>query len=905
MKKFCLWLCIVIVITGVVALSACSAPLGTKPSADGTATSPSATENGKENTSAQTQSGKTIDRIEKTASADGVDTYTVFYTDGTTYAFSVANGLDGINGKDGTNGANGQDGVTPTVAIDENGYWVINGVVTTVRAIGKDGANGQDGAPGVNGTNGQDGHSPTIAINEDGYWVIDGVATTAKAIGENGKDGENGHNGQDGVTPTVAIDENGYWVINGVVTTVRAIGKDGANGQDGAPGVNGTNGQDGHSPTIAINEDGYWVIDGVATTAKAIGEDGKDGENGKDGTDGIDGKDGKDGTNGQDGTNGTDGINGTDGVGIESIVTDEDGYVIVTLSDGKIVNLGKWVGAEPETSYLSFYPLDDGTLGVSVGNAVYLSHVTVPNAYQGKTVSTILPNAFAADTALTQIDLPDTIVTIGAKAFANCTALTSIFIPESVQTIAEDAFAGCPATLQRNRIEVAYDTQSFLEAGKQIKLLATAYIRGTATDALTWESLDTSVATVDQAGNVTGVEEGYATVRVKATERPQLSFDFGVTVYDQNTPDLVKTLICANNSTIEWRNLGIGSGTPAYYTDLIESVSKILYNYDYAVNTDYEAVQAGVSDNHGGALDGVEFITVHYTGNMNASAGAVFHAGYFANGTGGTSIHYVVGADGDRIYHILDNGLIAYHAGDGTGASSVLTWLSTGVAYHEDDPVYPEWGISANSKYTINGVETTIAVPTGTTEATKKVTDPHWLNDMGFAYKIVDGEYYMAKTWWCYAQVAEGRLCTKGGNRTSIGIETCVNKGSDIWYTWHLTAKLVAHLMQQYNLPIERVVGHHFYTAKDCPQPMLENDLEMWWKFVDCVKAEYDLLRQGEGYQITMSILDGNELTNDNGRVSALPQEGSRLIRYQLTVEDEHGTEKVVTLAALAHQKDE
>ena len=450
--------------------------------------------------------------------------------------------------------------------------------------------------------------------------------------------------------------------------------------------------------------------------------------------------------------------------------------------------------------------------------------------------------------------------------------------------------------------EVAYLDESFVEAGEQIALSAIAYIEGVRDTAVGWTSLDPTVATVDQSGVVTGVAEGYATIRATASNRTQLYFDFGVTVYDDGTDEVVRTIVKANNSTIEWQNLGIGSGTPAYYTDLIESVNKILFNHTYTVNTDYESVQAGVSDNHGGALDGVEFITVHYTGNMNASAGAVFHAGYFANGTGGTSIHYVVGNDGDGIYHILDNDNVAYHAGDGTGTSSKLVWLATGVTYHEDDPVYPEWGISANSKYTINGVETTIAVPTGTTDATKKVTDPYWFNDMGFAYKVVNGEYYMAKTWWCYTQVAEGRLCTKGGNRTSIGIETCVNKGSDLWYTWHLTAKLVARLMQTYDLPIERVVGHHFYTAKDCPQPFLANDLDLWWDFIDCVQAEYDLLTLSEGYTVSMTVLDG-EGVSSNGRITALPEEGSRLIRYQVTVTLPDGTQSTVTLASLAHQK--
>lgn len=114
----------------------------------------------------------------------------------------------------------------PTIEINSDGYWVINGVITNVKAEGDDGT------------------TPTISINADGYWVINGVVTEVKAAGDNG------------VAPTISINENGYWVINGVVTELKAVGTDGA------------------TPTIDINEDGYWVINGVVTEMNAVGADG-------------------------------------------------------------------------------------------------------------------------------------------------------------------------------------------------------------------------------------------------------------------------------------------------------------------------------------------------------------------------------------------------------------------------------------------------------------------------------------------------------------------------------------------------------------------------------------------------------------------------------------------------------
>ena len=107
--------------------------------------------------------------------------------------------------------------------------------------------------------------SQRIYINNDGYWVINGEVTTTKALGEPGKSAyqiavENGYSGteqewltslkgldgKDGITPTIEIDENKYWVINGVKTDVRATMQD-------SPILN--------TLRIDISTDGYSVMD--------------------------------------------------------------------------------------------------------------------------------------------------------------------------------------------------------------------------------------------------------------------------------------------------------------------------------------------------------------------------------------------------------------------------------------------------------------------------------------------------------------------------------------------------------------------------------------------------------------------------------------------------------------------
>ena len=171
-------------------------------------------------------------------------------------------GPQGEQGIQGPQGVPGKDGVSPTITISEDGYWVINGLKSAYKAVGTDGLNGTDGT------------TPTIEISADGYWVLNGTKAEYKAVGTDGKDGtdgtpgkdgedgkdgapgKDGEDGKDGVTPTIEISADGYWVINGVKTEYKAVGTDGKDGVDGT------------SPSISIDKDGYLVLNGVKTEYK-------------------------------------------------------------------------------------------------------------------------------------------------------------------------------------------------------------------------------------------------------------------------------------------------------------------------------------------------------------------------------------------------------------------------------------------------------------------------------------------------------------------------------------------------------------------------------------------------------------------------------------------------------------
>jgi len=102
-------------------------------------------------------------------------------------------------------------------------------IVPSCAKDGKDGEPGKQGDKGEKGDKGDPGANAVISISDDGYWVINGVKTNVKAQGEKG---------EPGTSPTIEISDDGYWVINGEKTNVKAEGEQGKDGNNGNDGKN-------------------------------------------------------------------------------------------------------------------------------------------------------------------------------------------------------------------------------------------------------------------------------------------------------------------------------------------------------------------------------------------------------------------------------------------------------------------------------------------------------------------------------------------------------------------------------------------------------------------------------------------------------------------------------------------
>lgn len=290
--------------------------------------------------------------------------------------------------------------------------------------------------------------------------------------------------------------------------------------------------------------------------------------------------------------------------------------------------------------------------------------------------------------------------------------------------------------------------------------------------------------------------------------------------------------------------------------DLYGSVSKFYFG-DKTINED---IKTELSDKNrpGTKKVSTKYVCIHDTASISKTANAYAHAKYVQNGGGGTSWSYSVGSDG--IYHQIPDDEVTYHAGDKTRFFALED--SKVKAIDNKKPVIT---IDNNGYYNINGISTKLR-PYKIVDDLESIDETVYktsdFNDFKVYYEIGDnGNYLLGKTWFSKSY---NKIANYGGNRNSIGIESCVNETSDLYKTWHLLASLVARLMLNNNLDINRVVQHHFFSGKNCPQTLRMNGL--WDNLIEMIKTEYSILKDYSDYKIEF-ISNNKDLVADDGRV--------------------------------------
>ena len=151
---------------------------------------------------------------------------------------------------------------------------------------------------------------------------------------------------------------------------------------------------------------------------------------------------------GAQGAKGDKGETGAQGVGIESIQVDENGNLVITLTDGTVLPTIEMPTDEPiergATHYLQYQKIADKDEYCVIGIGLAAENdIVISSTYNGLPVTQIAESAFEDVEHISSVTIPDTVMTIGSNAFRNCDNLTSVTIPNSVNTIGSSVFFGC------------------------------------------------------------------------------------------------------------------------------------------------------------------------------------------------------------------------------------------------------------------------------------------------------------------------------------------------------------------------------------------------------------------------------------------------------------------------------
>lgn len=404
-----------------------------------------------------------------------------------------------------------------------------------------------------------------------------------------------------------------------------------------------------------------------------------------------------------------------------------------------------------------------------------------------------------------------------------------------------------------------------------IRLVAKIAPQG-ATGEIEWETSDEDVCTVEPNGKIKVLRPGEVTIRatIKDTD---ISGEITFTI----EPTLMELLEYYHNENPHVQDIRVYGFEEMFKANGGYFEFKLIGSVNMYLNSELqiiESILAPTKGNRPGTIKTeTKYITVHDTGSAAPGAGASAHNGYIHGGAEAaeTSWHYTVGNDG--LYHHIPDNEVAWHAGDGTKDPYVA--YDSGVPYtNKKKPVVT---ITPDGYYALDGIKSNVAVPR---KGDGSIPTTSQINDLGIEItKGENGNWFIGKTWWSSNY---GKIGNRGGNLNSIGIESCVNQGSDIFLTWQLLAKLVAKLLEENGLYFEHVVQHHYFSGKDCPMTMRNSN--NWPLFMKMVEAEYFIRTLYKDYTIRF-ISNNTEYIDNRGRIINLP---NTPMRASYTVEVTH-----------------
>lgn len=454
---------------------------------------------------------------------------------------------------------------------------------------------------------------------------------------------------------------------------------------------------------------------------------------------------------------------------------------------------------------------------------------------------------------------------ISARAKGTCTITVYTLFDENIK----DEFT---ITVQpKERVEIRYDGTGVLEKGESLGLeVSYEGIKYTDNYVVNYSSSDPTIATVDSTGTIKAISAGEVTITCKVGN---LEAKVSVSVVDEmaKIDELLQLLIDGNNGVVLQQYvyyIGSDDGSADFEHLVYGSVNDFWNGVLPEVTRNMLSKTAANFD--GRKMKSIEFIVFHDTAGSPSGSTAKANSGWCNNPTNtGSSWQYTIGNDG--IYQQMEDDDVAWHAGDGASWAESTTLYDTGIKADPNLRNRAKVTLGEDGYFYINGEKTLVPLPNGATAATG-------MNELGVAAVVKNGNYYIPTT-----HVGTGygqKVCIRGGNLNGIGIESCVNSGSDVYLTWQYSAKFIAQLLIKHNMTPERVLFHNNFSNKHCPNTMMTAGLVD--TFLDMVYTEYYVAKNFADYEIKFESHNPDILDNQ-GRIVSRPKYTTN-VSYTITV---------------------
>lgn len=375
---------------------------------------------------------------------------------------------------------------------------------------------------------------------------------------------------------------------------------------------------------------------------------------------------------------------------------------------------------------------------------------------------------------------------------------------------------------------------------------------------VTWRAMNRTKATIDEFGNVTIIAAGEATFRATSANDATLKTSVTITIKDICNPyALMEKLVVKE---VVAQKITAYSSTTGYKTTIKGGIANYLFQ---DIDVIEKMIPVGNGNRPGTSSNGnpfsAKYVTVH---DVGAAGDATANANYAVSPTNTVSWHYTVGNEG--VYQHLPLNEVGFHAGDGT--ATPLSFSNSGVKAPDGDKTPGKITINQSTGYfQVNGVDSEVLAPTNGGRIVSNSNLPY----TGINNYVNDEGYYMiGNTYW---NSTYKTLSNRGGNLNSIGIESTVNAGSNIYLTWYYMAKLIStEILPRTGLTPVEVKQHNTFSGKDCPMTM--RHANRWESFMDIVRFEYEAYCKFLAHGWKLELICDSEYVKENGTIISLPE---------------------------------